>query len=129
MKKILIVEDNKLIASVYQSKLRNEGFDIEVAADGETGLQFLSKSSPDLILLDLVLPKLSGADFLTKVRQDPQWAQLPVIVFTQTHSPDLLQAAWKAGATQVLSKATSTPKEIIETIKKAVNPPSSSVQP
>jgi len=117
MKKILIVEDNAVTARAYLTKLQLEGFVADVASDGEAALRMAQQSPPDLILLDLMLPKVQGVEVLRTLRALPQFHDLPVIVFTQTYAPLPVQEAWKAGATQVLLKSTSTPKQVVEAVK------------
>lgn len=112
-KTIVIVEDNQLIAGVYRSKLQAEGFQVEVAADGQAGLEMIERSRPDLVLLDLLLPKITGIEILTKLRAQPASQKLPVVVFSSSYVSD---DAWKAGATQVLNKATHSPKQVVEEV-------------
>lgn len=112
-KTIVVVEDNQLIAGVYRAKLQAEGFRVEVAADGQAGLEMIRRTRPDLVLLDLLLPKITGIELLTKLRAQPDSQQLPVVVFSSSYVSD---DAWKAGATQVLNKATHSPKQVVEEV-------------
>ncbi len=121
MKKILLIEDDEVVAKIYHDKLANEGFSVEVAADGEAGLQWLRQSRPDGVILDLMLPKLSGVDLLKQLRAHPEMQTLPVIVFTNAYLPNLIQDAWKAGATKCLSKASCSPKQFVTVVKAAMN--------
>jgi DNA-binding response OmpR family regulator len=68
MKKILIIEDNQIVANVYRNKLAVEGYQTEIALDGETGLKMMRTFQPDIIILDLMLPKMSGVDVIKEVR-------------------------------------------------------------
>lgn len=120
MKKILIAEDNPVIANAYRFKLQAEGFTAEIAPEGHAALRLAETFKPDLVLLDLQLPGLSGEEVLKKLRSQPQYSAVPVIVFTQVYAPDLIEKAWKAGATSVLSKATNTPNQIVQTIRNAM---------
>lgn len=112
-KTIVVVEDNQLIAGVYRSKLQAEGFQVEVAADGQAGLEMIRRTRPDLVLLDLLLPKVTGIEILIKLRAQPDSQKLPVVVFSSSYVSD---DAWKAGATQVLNKATHSPKQVVEEV-------------
>jgi CheY-like chemotaxis protein len=120
MRRILLVEDNAVIASAYWTKLQVEGFLVEVAGDGQAALDAVDRFKPELVLLDLQLPVVSGLEVLRRIRSVPQSPPLPVIVFTQSLAPEMLKEAWEAGATQVVSKATSTPNQIIRAVKAAL---------
>lgn len=113
-KTIIVVEDNPIIASVYRAKLQAEGFRVEVVADGHAGLNTIESIRPDLVLLDLVLPKMSGIEILTNLRAQTDFQTLPVIVFSSSYVSD---EAWQAGATQVMNKATHTPNQVVEEVK------------
>ena len=116
MKKILIVEDDQIVANIYRNKFSVEGFEVEVALDGATGLEVIREFHPDAVILDLMLPKLSGVEFLRKVRAETAFQKVPVVVFSNTYLTNMVQEAWKAGATKCLSKASCTPKQVIEII-------------
>ncbi len=117
MKKILIVEDDQIVANIYRNKFTVEGFQVEVALDGATGLELVRSFQPDAVVLDLVLPKLSGVELMKSIRAEPNMQQLPVIVFSNTYLSNMVQEAWKAGATKCLSKANCTPKQVIEVVR------------
>src|ERR1035438_5921056 len=108
MKKILIIEDNQIVANVYHNKLVVEGYEAEIALDGETGLKLMRMFQPDIIILDLMLPKMSGVDVIKAVRGEADFAKLPIIVFSNTYLTNLIQEAWKAGANKCLSKEEHT---------------------
>ena len=110
--KILLIEDDQIVANVYRNKLLLDGFKAEVASDGEKGLEMIRSFRPDAVLLDLVLPKLSGVDIIRKVRQDADFKTLPLIVFTNTYLTSTVQDAWKAGATKCLAKADCSPNQV-----------------
>ena len=116
MKKILVIEDDAVVASIYKNKLQNEGYDVEVAGDGEAALASLKVSKPDLVSLDLGLPKTSGVEILKAIRADPMTASLPVIVLSNSYVPALVQAAWKAGANKCLSKSECSPRLLVDLI-------------
>ncbi len=129
MKKILIIEDDEVVAKIYHDKLSSEGFNVEVALDGEVGLESVRQMKPDAVILDLMLPKLSGVDLLKQVRAQPEFQTLPVIVFSNTYLPNMIQDAWKAGATKCLSKASCSPKQFVTVVRAAVNGTSKAVPP
>jgi DNA-binding response OmpR family regulator len=117
MKKILLIEDDQIVANVYRNKLTIEGFQVEVASDGEAGYNMVHSFKPDAALLDLMLPKLPGVDLLKKIRSEPEFEKLPVIVFTSTYLSSSVQDAWKAGATKCLTKSSCTPKQVIGAVR------------
>jgi len=117
MKKILIVEDDQLIANIYRNKFLVEGFQAEVAYDGQSGLELIRAFRPDAVVLDLVLPKIAGLDLLKTVRSETGFQKLPIIVFSNTYLSNMIQQAWKAGATRCLSKANCTAKQLIDLVR------------
>jgi DNA-binding response OmpR family regulator len=122
MKKILIIEDDQLVANIYGNKFTVDHFKVEIAPDGDTGFALLNSFKPDAVLLDLMLPKTSGLDLLKKIRAEAGLENLPVIVFSNTYLSNMVQEAWKAGATKCLSKANCTPKQVIEVIRSLIQP-------
>ncbi len=120
MKKILIIEDDPIVANVYRNKLAVEGYTSEVAPDGETGLKVMRTFKPQLILLDLMLPGISGVDVIKEIRSEPEFAKTPVIIFSNTYLTNLIQEAWRAGANKCLSKSNCTPKDVIEIVRNAI---------
>jgi DNA-binding response OmpR family regulator len=117
MKKVLIIEDDLIIANIYRNKLAVEGFTVETANTGEAGFELLKSFRPDTVILDLILPKLSGLDLMKKIRAEAEFKNLPLIVFSNTYLSNLVQDAWKAGATKCLSKANCSPKQVIEAVR------------
>jgi DNA-binding response OmpR family regulator len=120
MKKLLIIEDDQIVANIYRNKLAVEGFQVEVAYTGETGYDLTQSFRPDAIILDLVLPKMSGVDLMKKIRLLPENQNLPLIIFSNTYLTNMVQEAWKAGATKCLSKANCSPKQVIEAVRSAL---------
>jgi CheY-like chemotaxis protein len=121
MKKILIVEDDQIVANIYRNKFSVEGFQVEVANDGNAGLDLAVSFRPDAVLLDLMLPLMTGVDFMKEIRAKAGFQNLPVIVFSNTYLTNMVQEAWKAGATKCLSKANCTPKQVIEVLRTTLN--------
>lgn len=115
-KRVLIIEDNNVLATVYGSTLSQAGFQVAVASDGQTGLDQLAKFSPDLVVLDLMLPKIDGLEVLRRIRADEARASLPVIVFSNSYTSDRTREVWNAGATQVLVKASCPPKQLLQIV-------------
>src|SRR6266511_4992420 len=102
MKKVLFIEDDPIMRHVCQRLLGDHGFAIELATDGLNGLKRLSAFQPDVVLLDLMMPKVSGIEVLKKLRAQEQFRDLPVIVFTNACVPILAEQAARAGATHIL---------------------------
>jgi CheY-like chemotaxis protein len=86
------------------------------------GLEMVHSFRPDAVILDLMLPKMTGVELMKKIRSEPDFQQLPVIVFSNTYLTNMVQEAWKAGATKCLSKANCTPKQVIEVVRSALSP-------
>ena len=120
MKRILIVDDNQMLVKLYRSTFASAGFAVDVAFDGAAGLAAARQSPPDLLLLDLMLPKLGGVEVLTAIRKNPALAAIPVIVVSNAYTPERTQQLWQAGATQVLTKANSGPNVLLEAIRAAL---------
>jgi DNA-binding response OmpR family regulator len=120
MKKILIIEDDQIVANVYRNKLVVEGYLAEVALDGETGLKAMRTFQPDAIVLDLMLPKMSGVEVIKEIRSEADFSKLPIIVFSNTYLTNLIQDAWKAGATKCVSKINCPPKDLLELMRRTI---------
>ena len=118
MRRILIIEDDAIIARVYGSKYSSAGFETSVAADGEVGLELLKTFKPDLVHLDLGVPKVNGAEIIRRIRSQAETKTLPIIILTNTYQNRLVKTAMEAGATECVSKATCTPKMMMEVVEK-----------
>lgn len=114
---VLLIEDDQNLAKMYKIKFRKEGFDIVTAADGEQGLQIFHEQPVDIILLDMLLPKLSGKSFLEQIRQLPQGKNTPVIILSNHTSREDAQDAYNLGVKEYLSKAMFTPEQVVEKVK------------
>ncbi len=121
MKHILLIEDELLMANVYRDELCSAGFSVDVAADGESGLQIFCNRKPDLVLLDLMLPRTDGIQVLKTIRSLANPRELPVLVFTNAYLGGMVQSAWEAGASQVITKAAYTPRQVARIIKAALD--------
>jgi CheY-like chemotaxis protein len=120
MNKILIIEDDQLVANIYRNRLAVEGFTVEVANSGEAGLELVKTFHPNVLIVDLILPGVSGLEVMKKLRSQPEYQKLPIIVFSNTYLSSMVQEAWKAGATKCLSKANCPPKEVVEAVRSAL---------
>jgi CheY-like chemotaxis protein len=90
---------------------------VEIARDGAAGLEMVHQFRPDAAILDLMLPKMTGVEIIKRLRADPDFARLPLIVFSNTYLTNMVQEAWKAGATKCLSKACCTPKQVMDVVR------------
>jgi DNA-binding response OmpR family regulator len=117
MTKILIVEDDRFLRELIARKLKNEGYEVLEAVDGEEGLKRIKEEKPDLVLLDLILPGIDGFEVLAKAKEDPDTAQIPVIILSNLGQREEIEKGMKLGAIDYLIKAHFTPGEIIEKIK------------
>ncbi len=116
-RKILLVEDDTFISGMYIAKLALENFDVLLATDGEMGLEFARKQKPDLILLDLMLPKLDGYGVLKVLKKSPALAKIPVILLTNLNQQESIDKARKYQIEDYLIKAHFMPSEVIEKVK------------
>lgn len=120
MRKILIVEDDKFLRELISRKLVREQYEVVDAIDGESCLKIIKEEKPDLVLLDLILPGIDGFGVLTKLKDDPLTASVPVIILSNLGQREDIERGLKLGAADYLVKAHFTPNEIIEKIKQAL---------
>ena len=123
MKKILYVEDDALIARVYSEKLAAAGFDVVVAADGLAAVQRLREFTPDLVVLDLLMPKLTGVDVLKFMRGQPGLKETRIIVFSNSFLSNLIEQVAHIGVEEALVKASVTPTQLVGIINKTLANP------
>ncbi|OGG91018.1 hypothetical protein A3H16_02190 [Candidatus Kaiserbacteria bacterium RIFCSPLOWO2_12_FULL_53_8] len=115
--KILIVEDDPFLSSIAFVRLEQEGYKVSVATDGEKALALLKKEIPDLILLDIVMPGVSGFDVLKAVKADERYKDISVIMFSNLGQEHEIEDSKKWGADDFLVKAKFTPREVLEKIR------------
>jgi len=119
--KILIVEDDSFLLSMYASKFNLENFEVIIAEDGEKGLKLAFKELPDVILLDIFLPKKNGFDVLQELKGDEKTSKIPVILLTNLSQKEEIEKGLDMGAKDYLIKAHFMPSEVVEKIKKTLN--------
>lgn len=122
MAKILIVEDEKLLNEAYELVLKKEGHSVAAAFNGEEALALFDKNKPDLILLDLRMPKMDGVEFLKQLEAKGKHPDLSVIVFSNYDEQKEIDEAFKHGATRYILKAWSSPKELVKVVHETLNP-------
>lgn len=116
MKKLLLVEDDLVAADIYRNRFAAAGFEVSIALDGEAGVQMVHSVMPDVIILDLILPKMSGVEVLKHIRANEDTQHIPVVVLTNAYLSAMVSEAWRAGATKCLSKVNCTPKNVVEIV-------------
>lgn len=117
MAKILIVEDDPFLLKMYVKKLQVEGFEVEIAKDGEEGLSKIKSFKPDLVLMDVMLPKLNGLEAIERAKADPEIKNIPILVLSNLSSSADTEAAVKKGAVGFLIKSDYTPSQVVGKVK------------
>jgi len=118
MSKILIVEDEKFLRTLMTKKLDQENFDTITAVDGEEALKKIKKEKPDLVLLDILLPSITGWEVLKKIKKDPKMKDLPVLMLTNLGEKEDVEKGLEMGASDYIIKAHFTPSEIVDKVRK-----------
>jgi DNA-binding response OmpR family regulator len=118
-KKILIalVEDDQLIAEMYSTKFKKEGFEIQHAVDGAAGLELVKKINPDIVLLDIIMPRMDGFQVLQQLRSEITFKETPVIMLTNLGQEEDVQKGRQLGATGYFIKTNFTPAAIVDKVK------------
>jgi len=117
MSKILIIEDESALQKTLGDMLTREGYEVVKALDGEIGLRQAKNVLPDLIILDLILPKMNGFEVLKALKSDPKTESIPVIVQTNLESMDDIQRALGGGASTYLVKSNYSLEEVLQKVK------------
>lgn len=121
MKTILFIEDESVLQKTFGEILSKEDYEMISALDGEIGLKLAKEKKPNLILLDLILPKLNGFEVLKELKADSRTKEIPVIVLTNLEEIKDVDKAIELGATTYLVKAQYSLEEVVEKIKKALS--------
>lgn len=121
MPKILIIEDDPFLFEMYAVKLTEEKFDVEGAIDGQEGIKKIAQLKPDLVLLDLVLPKIDGFKVLKEIKSASDLGDVKVVILTNLGQKEDLQKGFDLGADDYIIKAHFTPSEVVDRIKKLLN--------
>ncbi len=120
MKKILIVEDEDIIIDLLEKKLVQEGYEVSTAHDGEEGLKMVKEIKPDIILLDIIMPKKSGYEVMEEMSKDPELNRIPIIIISNSGQPVELDKAKDLGARDWLIKTEFNPDEVVEKVRKQI---------
>lgn len=116
--KILLVEDDTFLVEMYTTKFELEGFGVISAEDGQKGLDMAKKENPDIILLDILMPKMDGFAVLEALKKDKDLAGIPVVLLTNLGQKDDVKKGFEKGAVGYLIKAHFMPSEVVDKIKK-----------
>ncbi len=123
MASILLVEDDPLLVDIYTKKFKEAGFELEVASNGKMGIEKLKEKVPNVVIVDIVLPRIDGWQVLNTLqkmkKENPEkFKNLKVVVLSNLGQKEDVEKALKLGATKYLIKAHFTPSEVVEEIKK-----------
>ncbi len=121
MKKILFIEDEPSLQKTLGDILRENGYEVINALNGEIGLRLAQSEKPDIILLDIILPKMNGLEVLEILKNNEETKNIPVIVLTNLESMEDINKAIELGAVAYLVKAEYSMEEVIDKIEKALN--------
>lgn len=124
LKQVLIVEDELPFQEIYRDILESEGYEVKVAENGEVAIEFLEYNTPDLVLLDIILPKQSGLDVLRHLREATNTKNTPVVVYSVIDDREQIDRALKLGANDFTIKGQTSAYEVLEKVNELMgNPP------
>lgn len=121
--RILLVEDDRFLRKAAEATLRQRGYAVVTAADGEEALQRAAAEAPDLVLLDLIMPKLQGFEVLRRLKGDPGTAGIPVIVLSNLGQERDVQQAMEGGAVAYFIKSNLSLQDLAREVEKVLGPP------
>ena len=113
---VLLVEDDRAIARMYQLSLDQHGFEVRIAADGVAGLDAIRHDRPEVVLLDVRLPKLDGIQVLQRLQSDPQLSSTKVVMLSNQGNDEIVRTSLQLGALDYVTKATITPRELAQVV-------------
>jgi DNA-binding response OmpR family regulator len=117
MARILIIEDEKILAEMYREKFTKAGFNVFLAFDAKEGFEITKREKPDLILLDILLPKEDGISYLKWLKNEAKISSIPVFAFSNYDDPKTKKEALELGVKDYIIKANYTPEELVQKIK------------
>jgi DNA-binding response OmpR family regulator len=118
MVKVAIIEDDQAISQMYRFKFEAEGYTVETAENGKFGLELAEKMKPDIILLDLMMPEMTGDEMLEKMRNTTWGKNIKVIILTNMGEQEIPDTIKQFGVIDVILKADMTPRQVTELVKK-----------
>lgn len=114
---VLLVEDDSFLLGMYATKFEIENFNVITAEDGEKGLKAAKEKNPDIILLDILMPRMNGVEVLEELKKDDSTKNIPVILLTNLNQREEIERCMSMGADDYLIKAHFMPSEVIEKVK------------
>ncbi len=120
MKKILIVEDEEILINLLQRKLIQGGYDVLVARNGEEGLKLMKETIPDIVLLDIIMPKMGGIEVMEAMQKEDALKDIPVVIISNSGQPVEIDRIQKLGAKDWLIKTEFDPQEVVDKVKKQI---------
>lgn len=120
MTKIAIIEDDPVISQMYRMKFENEGFDVQMADNGKDGIALVKDMQPDLILLDMQMPTMTGDEALRTIRKTGWGRDIPVIILTNLGEEEAPKDLRSLGIHSYIVKADLTPRQVVERVKSAL---------
>lgn len=117
MPKILLVEDDEMLHGMYTQKFKNQGYDVVSAYNGADGVKLAETEKPDVVLLDVIMPKMDGFVALKKIRKNPVTEKMPVILLTNLGQEEDVRKGRELGANDYFIKANHTPQEVVDKVK------------
>ena len=118
--KVLIIDDDEALRTMYLERMKAEGFEVEIAPNGEKGLARVTDFKPDVIMLDVMMPKINGFAVLDILKTTPEYKNIPVIILSALIQPENKERAIKSGAADYLVKSEALPAQVVAKIKEAV---------
>ena len=117
MNHVLVVEDEDFLVRALKDNLTSEGYSVAVAMDGEAAFDELKKKKPNLVLLDILLPKKNGFDVLKEIRQSPEWQLIPVVMLSNLGEDSEIKKALELGANDYFVKSQHPIQEVMDKVK------------
>jgi DNA-binding response OmpR family regulator len=120
-KKVCIVDDEAPIREIYKTALKHSGYEVVTAIDGEEGLRVIEKEKPDIILIDVMMPKINGLELIKTLRSNTSLPQKPIIVMTNMDNQEIMQEAGKLDTQFYLVKALFEPKKVVSIVDEVLH--------
>lgn len=120
MSKILLVDDDEALIAVFSTALQKEGFQTSAALDGGTGIEKAKNETPDLILLDQVMPDMSGNEVIKKLKEDEKTKNIPILILSNFSQEELVKEAINEGASDYIFKYQVEPSDVVNKVKEAL---------
>jgi DNA-binding response OmpR family regulator len=121
MAKILFIEDDPLINKIYSTRLKTDGHEVFTAENGEEGLKIAMDNNPDIVILDVMMPRVDGFEVLEKLREDERFKLKPIIMYSNLNNEEEIKRAKQMGVTEFVIKANLSPTQMVEKIKQYIN--------